>query len=97
MGESVLLKEYRGQGLYRTFFDAREKEARHQGCTMATFCAVERPENHPLRPEHYIPLDEVWKHFGYIKNSHLKTQYSWQDVDLQEESLKPMVFWVKGL
>lgn len=60
-GESVLLKEYRSQGIGVAFFERREKWARQCGkFELMTFCGVIRPDNHPLKPEHYVPLDTFW-------------------------------------
>ncbi len=96
--ESVLLSEYRGRGVYPKFFEEREGHARSIGrFDTCAFCCVERPENHPLRPADYVPLDSIWSRFGYTKHPELRTSYSWKDVDETEESEKPMVFWLKTL
>src|SRR5690606_16539893 len=56
--ESVLKAEYRGRGLGVRFFEEREAHAREIGpFAWYTFCAVQRPADHPLRPAGYQPLD----------------------------------------
>lgn len=96
--ESVLLKSHRGKGIYKHFFDGREGHARRLGrFDWCTFCCVQRPEDHPLRPVDYAPLDPVWRKFGYVRHPELVTHYHWKDVDSQEETDKPMVFWLKSL
>jgi GNAT superfamily N-acetyltransferase len=96
--ESVLLPEYRGRGIYPRFFQEREGHARALGrFDLVTFCCVQRPENHPLRPADYAPLDRIWTKFGYTKHPELETTYNWKDIDEAEESPKPMVFWLKSL
>jgi GNAT superfamily N-acetyltransferase len=96
--ESVLLPEYRGQGVYPKFFAEREGHARGLGrFELLTFCCVQRPEDHPLRPADYVPLDRIWAKFGYVKHPELATRYVWKDVDEAGESPKPMVFWLKTL
>lgn len=96
--ESVLLPEYRGRGLYKTFFQGREDHARQLGgFTHLTFCGVERPADHPLRPARYTPLDTIWRRFGYEQHPELRTTYTWKDINEVAESPKPMVFWVKTL
>lgn len=97
LGESVLLPELRGQGLYREFFAVRESHARRLGQVVATFAAVERPPHHPRRPRGYAPLDAVWAHFGYVKSERLVTHFRWRDVGDSEETEKPMRFWLKRL
>ena len=42
-GESVLLPDYRGQGIGHAFFDQREAAGRVAGAVQASFCAVIRP------------------------------------------------------
>jgi GNAT superfamily N-acetyltransferase len=97
-GESVLLKNYRGRGIYPKFFEEREGHARALGrFDLVAFCCVQRPEDHPLRPADYVPLDRIWSKFGYVKHPELATTYTWKDVDEPEESPKPMVFWLKSL
>ena len=62
-----------------------------------TFCCVQRPDDHPLRPADYVPLDRIWTKFGYMKHPELHTSYHWKDVGETEETDKPMVFWLKSL
>ena len=96
--ESVLLPEYRGRGVYPKFFAEREGHALALGrFDLCTFCCVQRPEDHPLRPADYVPLDRIWTKFGYVKHPELATHYSWKDVDQTEETEKPMVYWLKSL
>lgn len=94
-GESVLLKPYRGQNVYRHFFQLREQAAREYGSCFATFCAVERPQDHPRKPRNYQSLEPVWQHFGYQKQRHLTAYFDWKDIDEAKESAKPLVFWQK--
>ena len=42
-GESVLMPEFRGQGIGHAFFDLREAHARKRGAKYAMFAAVIRP------------------------------------------------------
>lgn len=95
--ESVLLPEYRGQGLGHRFFDAREAHARRLGYKMTAFCGVQRPPDHPLRPIDYAPLDPFWRKRGYLPLEGAVAQYSWKDLDQVEESLKPLQFWIRTL
>lgn len=98
LGESVLLPEYRGQGAGVRFFEEREAHAEELGrFAWATFCAVERPANHPRRPKDYMPLDAFWRRRGYTKHPELVTEFTWQDLDESAPSPKPMVFWLKAL
>ncbi len=96
-GESVLLPEYRGQGLGVRFFEERENHAFERGYKLATFCAVQRPLEHPRRPPDYVPLDSFWNKRGFVKYPELHTTFEWQDVDETAPSSKPMVFWTKKL
>lgn len=97
-GESVLLPAWRGRGLYRRFFAAREEHARQLGrFAHMVLCAVERAADHPRRPADYQPLDRVWAHFGYVRHPEWVTHFSWKDLDERAPSAKPMVFWEKRL
>ena len=97
-GESVLLKEYRGRGIYKEFFKGREDHARSLGrFTHSAFCCVQRPATHPRRPADYVPLDAIWSKFGYVPDADLRTQFSWKDLDETGESAKDMMFWLKAI
>lgn len=98
LAESVLLPGYRGQGIYRAFFTGRERHARRLGgFDWAVFCGVERPVKHPLRPADAQPLDDVWRHFGYAHRPDIVCHFAWKDLGEEQETQKPMSFWIKSL
>lgn len=97
-GESILLQEYRGHGIGHRFFDEREAHAASFGSYRFTcFCAVERPENHPLRPDGYRPLDAFWMQRGYRKESKMVSQFTWPDLSESVGTAKNMIYWIKPL
>ncbi|GHA89157.1 GNAT family N-acetyltransferase [Modicisalibacter luteus] len=96
-GESVLLPEFRGQGIGKAFMAERERHARQAGYDLVAFCAVQRDEDHPARPAGYQPLNGFWKSRGYVRHPELKTRFAWKDLGEASESEKPMTFWLKSL
>ncbi len=97
-GESVLLTSHRGFGFGHAFFDHREAQARKLGgFTHSTFCRVVRPDDHPLKPKDYVPLDGFWRKRGYAPADGIVATYNWKDVDQDEETVHPMQFWMKAL
>lgn len=97
-GESVLLKEYRGQGIGKIFFQERESFARALGfIEYLAFCAVERESEHPAKPEDYKPLGEFWASQGFEKVPGLITQYQWPDRGELESTEKLMQYWIKKI
>ncbi|MGL4395747.1 MAG: GNAT family N-acetyltransferase [Hyphomicrobium sp.] len=97
-GESVLLKSHRGYGLGHAFFDGREGHARKLGgFTHSTFCRVVRPDDHPLKPADYAPLDPFWRKRGYAPIDGIVATYDWKDIDQQVETVHHMQFWMKAL
>ena len=96
-GESVLEPGYRGRGLGHAFFDGRERRARALGYTLAAFCAVARPADHPRRPPDYRPLDGFWTKRRYVQRPDLRAAFTWRDLDETAPSPKPMVFWLRQL
>ncbi|AKH42098.1 GNAT superfamily N-acetyltransferase [Altererythrobacter atlanticus] len=96
-GESVLLPEYRGQGIGHAFFDQRESAAREAGASHAAFAAVVRPEDHPARPRNYSPLDGFWRKRGYVKVPNLTTELAWKEWGEEEETGKIMQYWMCSL
>lgn len=97
-GESILLSEYRGQGIGKRFFEEREAFARSLGfIETVAFAAVVREETHPLRPTDYQPLDPFWHSQGFAMIPGMTTTYEWQDRDQTAPTKKLMQFWVKRL
>jgi GNAT superfamily N-acetyltransferase len=97
-GESVLLKSHRGHGLGHIFFEKREEQAHKLGgFTHSTFCRVIRPDDHPLKPKDYVPLDGFWTKRGYAPVEGLTATYSWKDIDQKDETVHHMQFWMKKL
>lgn len=97
-GESILLKEYRGLGLGNRFFEERESHAAlFPAVERVCFCAVKRPQDHPLRPADYHPLDGFWGRRGYVKAAGMVSYFEWKDLDEEEASAKPMEYWFKTI
>lgn len=95
--ESVLLPEYRGQGIGHAFFDARETHAQALGRRYVAFCGVVRPEDHPARPAKYRPLDAFWRKRGYDKLPDTFARFSWRDIGEAQDSVKELQFWLREL
>jgi Acetyltransferase (GNAT) family. len=95
--ESVLLPAYRGRGAGHAFFEKREAHARSLGRAYAAFCGVVRPEDHPLRPQTYRPLDAFWQKRGYAKLPGVVARFRWKDIDRDAETDHPLQFWMRAL
>lgn len=96
-GESVLLPAYQGQGIGHRFFDAREAAARAEGAVQTAFCAVIRPDDHPMRPATPRDLHPFWRARGYAPVPGLTGTLIWQDVGDAVESAHLMQFWMRDL
>ncbi|MFK7877028.1 MAG: GNAT family N-acetyltransferase [Paracoccaceae bacterium] len=95
--ESVLLPEFRGQGIGHQFFDQREAHARKLGFEHVCFCSVVRAKTHPARPRNYRPLDDFWRGRGYAPMDNVVAQFAWTDLGEDCETTKPMQFWIRAL
>lgn len=95
--ESVLLPDFRGQGIGHRFFDIRERHARDLGCRYVAFCAVVRPDDHPARPPQARRLEPFWRGRGYAPLPGAVAEFAWRDMGEAEETKKPLQFWLKAL
>lgn len=95
--ESVLLPQYRGRGLGHAFFDGREAQGRLLGRRYSAFCNVLRPDEHPLRPADYRPLDGFWHKRGYHPLPGVTCGFDWKDIGQPASTRKRLQFWMKEL
>jgi GNAT superfamily N-acetyltransferase len=104
-GESVLLPQFRGQGIGHRFFDLREQWALRHHFTIMTFCSVIRPIDHPACPKDYRPHDSFWNKRGYIQHDDLIADLDWPEVSDSDNSPNQgnatdtshkLVFWLKS-
>lgn len=97
-GESVLLAGYRGRGAGVAFFAAREAHARAvSACRFATFCAVRRADDHPLKPPGATTLHGFWRHRGYAPMPGMACVMRWKQVDTAGEVENTLDFWRRAL
>lgn len=94
--ESVLLPDYRGQGAGHVFFDRREAHARKSCFSVAMFCGVERPDDHPLRPADARSLAPFWEKRGYRARDAV-IRMTWRDRNEDRPSEKTLRVWTKPL
>ena len=92
--ESVLLPEYRGQGIGHRFFDLREDHARALGRSHIAFCSVQRPADHAARPANHRTNDGFWQGRGYSPLPGVLAEFAWKDLGCADESVKPLQFWL---
>lgn len=95
--ESVLLPDFRGQGIGHRFFDIREGAAGEMGCGHIVFCSVVRPDDHPMKPPSYRPLDPFWRARGYAPVPGALARFAWRDLGQTAETEKPLQLWHKAL
>ncbi len=79
------------------FFRERENAAREKSFDRIVFCGVIRPDDHPMRPADYVPLDNFWRKRGYEKMKRVVCDFPWRDIGNAEETRKPMQFWTRTL
>jgi GNAT superfamily N-acetyltransferase len=95
LAESVLLPEFRGQGLGHAFFDQREAAGRKLGFDKFAFCGVVRSADDPRRPVDARQLEPFWAHRGYAPME-LCCHLRWKEVGHAEASDHELRFWSKS-
>jgi GNAT superfamily N-acetyltransferase len=95
--ESVLLPDFRGQGIGHRFFDIRERKAADLGCRYVAFCSVIRPDDHPRKPPGARSLAGFWRGRGYAPLPGAIARFAWRDLGEAEETVKPLQVWIRQL
>ncbi len=96
-GESVLLADYRGQGIGHAFFDHRESHARALGAfTMTAFAAVDRRDDDTRKPTGFRGNDAFWQKRGYARQDGMTLQLEWNELQ-RGEILHDLTFWLRPL
>lgn len=97
-GESVLLPEYRRQGIGVSFFAEREAHARRvSDADFACFCAVRRAPDDPRRPPDAAPLDGFWARRGYAPLPGIACTMAWTELGNPAKIVNTLDFWGKAL
>lgn len=97
-GESVLLPQYRGQGVGVRFFAEREAHARLvSDADFACFCAVRRADDDPRRPPDASPLDAFWRKRGYAPLAGIACTMAWTETGGGGKVANTLDFWCKTL
>jgi len=97
LGEVLFLPGYRGQGLGSQLLKELADHVRSLGRYRYLACAtIVRPEDHPLRPSDYHPIDGLLIRAGLIKHPELYVTLPWPDLDGNVTD-NTMVFWIKEL
>ncbi len=96
-GESVVLGSHRGRGIGMAFFEQREAHARALGLTRCTFCAVDRPDTHPLKPAAYTSNDAFWIRRGYTRQAGLQCSFDWLDLGESAPTPHQLTYWLREL
>lgn len=97
IGELMVRRGFRGMGIGPKLLTAAIKEIGAMGFKKVSLCAVDRPQDHPMRPSDYVSPDGLWEKFGFEKLRDKKVYYHWRDLGEAAESEKPMSIWVLTL
>lgn len=95
--ESVLLRPFRRQGVGHRFFNVREAHARGLGLDHSAFCALLRPDDHPLRTADYYALEDFWARRGYVPIPGAIASFTWKEVGGTDEVAHDLQFWIRRL
>lgn len=97
-GESVLLPEFRGQGIGHQFFDLRELWSKTHDYNINAFCSVIRPDAHPAQPKNFRNHDSFWMKRGYQRHNELIAKLDWPEILVSDNTpiiTHELVFWLK--
>lgn len=97
VGELLFRPAYRNLGLGRRLLARMERHVRDLGGFRRLVCAtVERPADHPRRPQGFIPIERFLARTCFARLDGVVTHFAWLEVDGVKRD-HVMQFWVKEL
>lgn len=95
VGEVLFYPAYRDCGLGLQLMEHIEEHVRTFEIYRYLTCAtIVRPENHPLCPENYVPIDRFLNRTAFKMLPGVTTSFAWKEID-GSSCEHPMQFWVK--
>ena len=96
VGELLFRPAYRARGLGQWLLAEFEGHIRTLGFSKIVCVTVERPVDHPLRPDGALPIERFLDRTGFVRLDGVTTHFSWLEVDgVRRDHL--MQFWMKAL
>ena len=97
VGELLFYPEHRNRGMGMQLVRMVEEQIRSYSTYRYLTCAtVVRPDDHPLRPTDYIPIDRFLAHTGFSLLPGITTSFTWLETD-GVRRCHPMNFWIKEM
>ena len=99
LGEAILAPEYQHKkpGFIRAMLKIQEEHARKKNYNQIVFMSVIRPDNHPLKPANYMPLDGMFTKFGFNRYEDMFIEMAWTQIDTKIEMDNILSIWYKNL
>jgi len=95
IGELLFEQPYRNRGWGSRLLARLEQLVADQGCYRSLCLAtVLRPDDHPLRPVGFTPIDLFCQRHGYSLINGITAQVPWRELDGQVSN-KALAFWHK--
>jgi len=97
VGELLFLPAWRNRGLGLKLLAQMEGHIRALGRYRTLACAtVERPDDHPSRPQTYTPITRFLARTGFVRLSGSVAHFAWRETDGVRRD-HAMQFWFKPL
>lgn len=99
IGEVIVDPRYRQRGIAQELMRCTAMEAKNKGFLYTCFFCVERPEDHPQRPQDYRCPDPLWLRLGYQKTG-IRMPFTWNTINAEgfdNPQENWMVLWISSL
>lgn len=97
IGEMMIKEKYRNKNLSNIIAKYHEEHAKEKNYSNMVFMTVIRPDDHPLKPENYRPLEPLWKSLGYRILEEMKIKIPWKQIDGDIPQENQLEVWSKEL
>lgn len=98
LGEVLLFKEYRGQGIEKRLYNTFEEWLKNKNeWSKIAVAELKRDKNDPRRPKDYVDMHDFWESLGFKEHPEVILEMPYKEIGSKEVIPHSLIFLFKQL